>query len=254
MLSSLLALLALLPIINAQSTVSLFLPFFGDGDRALVASVSSSDKTATTYTVTCASGASGTVASATPTSFNDGSDSSDGDDDCQIGPQPLTVTQGPSTVNLVYTVDVITATIDCIFQGTTSATCTASQTGANDVESSMTESMESVPSVITTTLGSDSLSFIPVTITAGAVKGETSASATDAGATANPAAGNVRSTIATKTAPAASTGAASNQPAGTSTSANPIAATSTGGATVFDSSSVLGASVIVAMGLAAAML
>lgn len=215
------------------------------------------DKTATTYIVTCASEASGTAASATPTSFTDGSDSSDEDDGCEIGPQPLTLTQGPSTANLIYTIDVITATIDCILQGTTSATCTASQTGANDMESSMTESMESVPSVITTTLGSESISFTPVTITAGAAKGEASASATDAGATANPAAGNVKSTAATKTGAAVSTRAASNQPGGTSTSASsasPAAATSTGGAAIFDASSVLGVSVCVAVGLGAAML
>ena len=215
------------------------------------------DKTATTYVVTCASEASGTVASATPTSFADGSDSSDEDDGCEIGPRPLTLTQGPSTAHLDYTIDVITATIDCILRGTTSAICTASQTGANDMESSMTEAMESVPSVITTTLGSDSISFTPVTVTAGAAEGGTSASATDAGATANPAAGNVRSTVATKTGAAVSTGAASNQPTGTSTSASsasPAAATSTGGAAIFDASAVLGASVIVAMGLAAAIL
>ena len=202
------------------------------------------DKTATTYTVACASEASGTVASATPTSFSDGSDSFDEYDDCDVGSQPLTVTQGPSTMNLIYTADDMTGTIDCILRGTTGATCTASQTGANDRESSMTESMDSAPSVKIMVLDANSIPFTPVTITAGAAKGETSASATDAGATASPAAGNVRSTAATKTGVAVGTGTASNQPA----------ATKTGGAAFFDSSSVLGVSVVVAMGLAAAML
>ena len=116
----------------------------------------------------------------------------------------------------------------------------------------MTESMESIPSVITTTLNSDSITFVPVTITAGAAKGQATASATDAAATANTAGGNVESIMATKTG-----AVASNKPSGASarsSSAGPNAAASTGGAAAFATFPALGGFMALLVGLAAAML
>ncbi|KAG7009404.1 nudix hydrolase 14, chloroplastic [Physcia stellaris] len=264
MLSVPVALLTLLPFIDAQSTVSLYLPGFDSPTGKLVGSIAGSDKTATTYVVTCAPQASSAAASATPTfsadSSNGNDQTSNDDTDCAEFPGPLTLTQGPSTVILPYTLEAITATINCKLDGTTSAICTASQTGANDHLSTETEPMETVPSVMTISQGPADVTFLPVTITAGAADDEVSAastSSTDAGATANPAAGTVKSTGSTKTGAAASTRGSSSSPVQTSKSTNkasPAAATSTGGATLVGASSALGGSVILVMGLAAAML
>lgn len=219
------------------------------------------DKTATTYVVTCASQASSTAASATPTFYTDSSggydQSYDDDNGCGIYPSALTMTQGPSTIILPYTVDEITATISCKLDGTTSATCTVTQTAVNDHLSTETEPIETLHSITTIALGPADVTFLPVTITAGAAEDEVLASSTDAGTTANPAAGIAKSTGATETGAAASTRGSSNNPAETSKStskASPAAAASTGGATIVGAPSALGGSVILVVGLAAAML
>ncbi|KAL2266981.1 hypothetical protein VTJ83DRAFT_4258 [Remersonia thermophila] len=86
-----------------QSTVSVYLPEYGDSDwAALRGSVLSSDESTTVYTVFCA--------------------------ECQIdGDLPFVFTEGPHT--LVYKGEnpgTLTADLECRLEGTTAATCTGS--------------------------------------------------------------------------------------------------------------------------------
>ena len=135
-------------------------------------------------------------------------------------------------------------TLDCVLDGTTSATCTASQSNANDFISTMTDFTGSIPrisTVITSTLGGTMVEFVPVTITASAVK---------EGAT--PAAGNAKSTAATKT------GALSTKATEASTSAsrgNPASASGTTGAAPINVASAFGGGLMaLAVGIVAAIL
>ena len=214
------------------------------------------DKTATTYVITCASGTRSTAASAT-SSLSSGS--SQGRDDefeeCGLGLEPLTMTQGPSTLHVENSIGGYAQTLDCVLDGTTSATCTASQPNMNDVISTMTdftESFESIPTAITTTLRGSMVEFQPVTITAGASKGGATASATKAGATASPAAGSAFGTGATKT------GGASTQATDASTTAsqaNQASPSSTTGAAPINVASAYGGGLMaLAVGMVAAML
>ncbi|KAL1837101.1 hypothetical protein VTJ49DRAFT_4281 [Mycothermus thermophilus] len=89
--------------VHGQSTVSVYLPEYGDSDwAALRGSVLSSDASTTVYTVFCA--------------------------DCQIAADlPFVFTEGPST--LVYKGEnpgTLTADLECRLEGTTAATCTGS--------------------------------------------------------------------------------------------------------------------------------
>ena len=167
----------------------------------------------------------------------------------------MTLTQGPSTLHVENNFGGFTQTLDCVLDGTTSATCTASQPNVNDFMSTMsgfTESMESIPTATTTILGGTMVEFVPVTITAGASKGGATASATKAGATASPAAGSTKSTAATKT------GGASTQASDASTTAsqaNQASPSSTTGAAPINVASAFGGGLMaLAVGMVAAVL
>lgn len=176
-----LTLLALLPLISAQtSTVSLFMPE-ADPGQSLVASIAGSDSTATTYVIQCAN-----PTTASPSSFSsspssstedsDDSDDSDLDDSDGTGecgfPVAVTQTQGPSTMALTYSYSTFTAAMSCKLTGTTRAVCTESQNVPSaepsdyvSADVSMTDGDQSGPQ--TATLEASEITFMPVVVTAG---------------------------------------------------------------------------------------
>lgn len=106
--------------------------------------------------MTCASSSTSSAAAAATTAFDDS------DNSCGL-PGGLTVTEGPATVNYFYSIqDVLSYSIDCSLQGTTSAYCT------NSINEQVSSSFSS--EVLTSSIdGTDLASaFVAVTITAGA--------------------------------------------------------------------------------------
>ncbi|KAG4030124.1 hypothetical protein MFRU_013g01480 [Monilinia fructicola] len=207
-----------------NSVVDLFLVGFdydaGDQDQApFVGSIIASDATATTYSITCGST---TAASATSSS------SPDLGDDCGV-PESFTFTQGPSTIQYIYTFEddydgISTANIDsasslppyfatisigCVLAGSSSAYCTpASMESAAATTYTSTET--------TTVSGQDLstlLAAVPVTITAGATR--TSASAAETTAGAEPTGSAARSASASSASRAAASPSASGSAAST---------------------------------------
>jgi len=144
-----------------NTTVDLFLVGFDDQD--LVGSVIASDKTATTYSIACA----------TPSS-----------DDCGVPPS-FTFTQGPSTMHYAYSMSddgasysfsgtgsaynaVETFDVGCVITTSSSAICSATDVeiaGASTFSSATTTPINNISSVLV---------GIPVTITAGAISTTTS--------------------------------------------------------------------------------
>ncbi|RAL66445.1 hypothetical protein DID88_006135 [Monilinia fructigena] len=178
-----------------------------DQDQApFVGSIIASDATATTYSITC-----GTTTAASATS----SSSLDFDDDCGI-PESFTFTQGPSTIQYIYTFkdyydDVATSNMDsasslqpyfstvsigCVLAGSSSAYCTAAS-----MESAATTTYDSAET--TTVTGQDLstlLAAIPVTITAGASSTSDSVAKTTSGASATSSAASSASASSKSTA------------------------------------------------------
>ncbi|MCJ1481020.1 hypothetical protein MMC06_001176 [Schaereria dolodes] len=89
-------------------SANLFLPGFQD--RLVVASVASSDSAKTTYIVNC-------------------NDSGDQGVYCGFA-QPLTITEGPSTVHYTLAQNNATITMDCSLGGTTTAACVQTEAGS----------------------------------------------------------------------------------------------------------------------------
>ncbi|PQE31661.1 GPI anchored protein [Rutstroemia sp. NJR-2017a WRK4] len=173
MYKSTIAALTLMGMVSAQSSVlNLYLLGIDDSNN-VVGSVIASDKTATTYSITCKSDAS-TAAPTTTLSFDDY------DYGCGVPPD-FTFTQGPSTVRYTYAYSDIESdsaygtysassysisqsiVVGCVITDSSSGVCTATELGSDGVSS--------FSSIITTSFD-DATSFlspIPVTITAGAL-------------------------------------------------------------------------------------
>ncbi|KAH8655006.1 hypothetical protein BGZ60DRAFT_418219 [Tricladium varicosporioides] len=200
---------------SAQSTVSLFVP--GADTQPLVASVIGSDLLATTYAVQC-----------TP-----GTDSSN----CGF-PGIFTLTEGPSTA--AYTLSegyssggssilALTGYYQCSLDGLTSAICTESFSGkdAND------------PGMTTETMD---VSFMPVTLTTGALQSNTGDEITLSGTRTSSSGSSPQSTtstsnIASKTTSSIASRTTSSTPLGTTTGTNTGSITSITGTRTTSASS-----------------
>lgn len=268
-----LALLSLLPIINAQSTVSIFMPE-ADPGQSLVASIvnavslhpfvvatthpanrtpSPQDATATTYLVKCASA-------------NASASSSSSSAECGFPPSGITHIQGPSTAGY----GPATAAISCQLTGTTRAVCTASSnlgsdtrtdmpamasaTGMEAAMSTSAPAMASGPSgstlpdgrEVVTLMASDlEGAFLPVVVTAGQQKAM-GASGSGSSSTATGSAG-------TKTMSAGSRATGSTSTGGTATG-SAAAQKATGAAGRVSVEGVVGGMGALAVGVVAAML
>ncbi|QSZ32606.1 hypothetical protein DSL72_002185 [Monilinia vaccinii-corymbosi] len=174
-----------------------------------VGSIIASDATATTYSITCGST---TVAPATPSS------SYDSGDECGI-PDGFMFTQGPSTIQYLYTANYsddggmtdsdsgsslqpyfATYALGCVLAGTSSAYCSAT-----DIESAASTTYTSADTTaLTGTELATLLAAVPVTITAGPKSTAASAAKMTSGASESTSA--TRSASSSASASAASTG------------------------------------------------
>ncbi|KAF4166924.1 hypothetical protein CNMCM6936_005833 [Aspergillus lentulus] len=187
--SQLLLSLAAAGLVSAQNTVTSML-IYGADPQPLVASIVGSDATATTYSINC----------------SPGTDSSD----CGMGPG-LTLVAGPTTTVLKMDEpeEDFHWTVSCSVGGTTTAVCTETASGA----------AANFPGV-SSSIFSNNLPLMAVTITAGSGAGAGATSAT-ASATAT------ATTAATATATASGKSTASEDASKTSSTGS--SAVSTGG-------------------------
>ena len=113
----------------------------------------------------------------------------DGSDSSKCGfPTPVTITAGPSTLGLTTTIqDTLTVNLHCKVESSTEANCTQVYTGPASLMSSTftgDDAKRTTTWTSSASLGSDKVTYLPVTITAG-VK---STSATKTGAAVAPTA------------------------------------------------------------------
>ncbi|KAM3076906.1 hypothetical protein ACMFMG_003626 [Clarireedia jacksonii] len=223
MYKSTIAALTLMGMASAQvSVVNLNLLGFDDTGN-LVGSVIASDKTATTYSITC----SGTAAPATTTGFYE-----DSDNDCGLPPS-FTFTQGPSTLQYAYaysdyesetawstySASSISAQesflVGCVITDSSLGLCSATDAGNYGVSS--------FSSVITTSFDNIYTEFtpVPVTITAGAI-----------GSAANTATATAKSSGAKPTGTSGSASGASAASGASGASASKASATASSSTTV----------------------
>ncbi|PQE15419.1 GPI anchored protein [Rutstroemia sp. NJR-2017a BVV2] len=230
MYKSTIAALTLMGMVSAQSSVVDLYLIGMDNSNNIVGSVIASDKTATTYSVTCKSTAS--TAAATTTAFLD-----DSDYGCSIPPS-FTFTQGPSTVHFTYAYSdsgsdsaysTYSASADsasesivvgCVITDSSSGVCSITDIGNYGVSSF---------SSVETSSFDDATSFlspIPVTITAGALaSAPNGASAT---ATATGSSSGSKSTGASSSA-SGSSGASGASASKASATGSSSTSASTGG-------------------------
>lgn len=92
----------------------------------------------------------------------------DGTENCGFG-TPATVTAGPSTVELTTTISSLTVNLKCGIAGSTSASCTQIYTGAASLltTGSGIDGASTTTWTSSATIGSGSVTYLPVTITAG---------------------------------------------------------------------------------------
>lgn len=92
----------------------------------------------------------------------------DGTENCGFG-TPATVTAGPSTVELTTTINSLTVNVKCGITGSTSASCTQIYTGAASIltTGSGIDGASTTTWTSSATIGSGSVTYLPVAITAG---------------------------------------------------------------------------------------
>lgn len=223
MLSLKVAILAVLPLIHAQSS-QIFLYLLDTDPQELVASVITANPTTTEYLLTC------------PSSVDDS--------DCGYRP-PVTIGQHGSVYGASLTAEDFTMSYECtVYTGSaSSAVCVESDGG----------SAANFPGVSTETLNGTDVAFYPVTITAGLEKlSGVSASATSSGTGAKTGSGTGSKATSTATSSGSvvtlsgtSSGSASK------TGASTTASTSSSGASTVGISAGFGVCVMLALGLAA---
>jgi len=209
----------------AQSTISLYIP--GADPQSLIASIITSDATATTYALVCAD---------------------EDSDDCGF-PGGFTLTEGPSTAVYTLPEDIeagsstvvdFTGFVDCSLAAS-SAVCTESFGGAQAND----------PGISTETFSGTDFSYMPVILTDGPLPGVSAApSNTNAAPTASNT-GAVSSSLSTLTGSGASktSGGASNTSSGSgSVQTKGASSTSTGGVPMITGNAkwVLGGAALVA--------
>ncbi|KAL9638340.1 MAG: hypothetical protein Q9164_001616 [Protoblastenia rupestris] len=249
MISVTLLFLTLVAVSAAQNTtVSLLLPLADP--QSLVGSIVGADATATTYVVQCVNTPPRRTSvmekrQARATASARGSvGNSDEDAECGF-PLPVTIAQGPSTLNMtVNFAEEIGQTLNCDLQGTTQAVCTATVSVYND--------NEGATSTLTETLsGTDYPTPLPILITAGAdkIKG---ASAQITGSTTG------SSTASTGSSPSSTGGSptSATSTGGDSTSSGTAASSTGSGSGGIQVEPTFGVAIagVVAMGVAAIML
>ncbi|MCJ1308463.1 hypothetical protein MMC25_002116 [Agyrium rufum] len=149
----------------AQSTIQVFIPGFDL--QPLVGSIVASDTAATTYAIACSPGTQS--------------------DECGV-PGTITLTEGPSTLAYTFSYDSMVAGVSCKLSGTTEADCLGTASGAS----------VGTDSLLSTQLQASEITFIPLTITAGAgVVNSVAASTTAAASASTNAAASLTTTSST---------------------------------------------------------
>jgi hypothetical protein len=232
MYKSTIAALTLMGMVSAQSSVvDLYLLGLDDSSN-LIGSVIASDKTATTYSITCKSDAS-TAAPTTTAAFYD-----DYDYGCGIPPS-FTFTQGPSTVHFTYSYSDYesdsaygthsassysaqeTAVIGCVITESSSGICSATAAGNDGVSSFSTAETSSFDDIASV------LSPVPVTITAGALpSAPNGASATATGSSSGSKSTGAANSSSNTSGSSGASGASASKASATGSSSTSV---STGG-------------------------
>jgi hypothetical protein len=229
MYKSTIAALTLVGMVSAQSSVvDLYLGW--DDTNNLIGSVIASDKTATTYSITCRS-----TPAPTSTAFYD-----DSDNDCGIPPS-FTFTQGPSTLQYSYVYSDFESdsaygthsassysvqesmVLGCVISGSSSGICSVTQVGNDGVSSFSYATTTAFDDIATL------LSPIPVTITAGAIASTPNTASATATATAKSSGSKSTGTASSSSNASGSSdasGASASKASATGSSTNSV---STGG-------------------------
>ncbi|KAF2168351.1 hypothetical protein M409DRAFT_21785 [Zasmidium cellare ATCC 36951] len=203
-MATLLPLLALFATSTLAQSSILSLPFYGYDTQPIVASILSSNPTATTLALAC----------------RPGTDASD----CGLFPAQ-TLTIGPSTYNMfIGEGTAFTGTQQCATQGTTAAVCTESNAGSE----------ANFPGVSTTTYEGTDVVVLPVTVTAGVERlgggGSASASTGSSGSSA-PASVSATATSSGEVTMLTGTASSSSSSASRSGSESSSSSSGTGSAT-----------------------